>query len=159
MRFGPYSRTSQQTDPYCWFPCRCTARDGVTAALTRPRRSRVLHGESSETCRSSFPPKLWFAPGPRSRRPDLPANSGVKTCAARLPYQTALGSQAAPYCWSTTSLTTGATADECARVLLRAGAKQVLVATVARAVSLDGVAAATKTRSAQETSSRETVSV
>jgi ComF family protein len=56
-------------------------------------------------------------------------------------------------------LTTGATADECARVLLRAGAKQVLVTTVARAVSLDGVAAATKTLSAQETSTRETVSV
>ncbi len=56
-------------------------------------------------------------------------------------------------------LTTGATADECARVLLRSGAKQVLVTTVARAVSLDGVAAATKTSSAQETSTRETVSV
>ncbi len=56
-------------------------------------------------------------------------------------------------------LTTGATADECARMLLRAGAKQVLVATVARAVSLDGVAVATKTGSVQETSSRETVSV
>lgn len=56
-------------------------------------------------------------------------------------------------------LTTGATADECSRILLRAGAKLVLVATVARAVSLDGVAAATKTSSVQETSSRETVSV
>ncbi|HEY3930483.1 MAG TPA: phosphoribosyltransferase family protein [Candidatus Koribacter sp.] len=56
-------------------------------------------------------------------------------------------------------LTTGATADECSRILLRAGAEQVLVATVARAVSLDGVAAATKTCSAQELSSRETVSV
>ena len=56
-------------------------------------------------------------------------------------------------------LTTGATADECSRILLRAGAKQVLVATVARAVSLDGVAAATKTCSAQEASARETVSV
>jgi len=31
-------------------------------------------------------------------------------------------------------MTTGATAGECARVLLRAGAKQVLVATVARAI-------------------------
>lgn len=56
-------------------------------------------------------------------------------------------------------LTTGATADECARILLRAGAKQVLVATVARAVSLEGVAPATKTCSAQETSAGETVSV
>ncbi len=56
-------------------------------------------------------------------------------------------------------LTTGATADECARILRRAGAKQVLVATVARAVSLDGVAAATKSWSAQEASARETVSV
>jgi ComF family protein len=56
-------------------------------------------------------------------------------------------------------LTTGATADECSRILLRSGAKQVLVATVARAVSLDGVAPATKTCSAQETSVRETVSV
>jgi ComF family protein len=56
-------------------------------------------------------------------------------------------------------LTTGATADECARILLRAGAKQVLVATVARAVALDGVAPATKTCSIQETSVRETVSV
>jgi len=56
-------------------------------------------------------------------------------------------------------LTTGATADECARILMRAGAKQVLVATVARAVSLDGVAAATKTCSVQEPSARETVSV
>lgn len=56
-------------------------------------------------------------------------------------------------------LTTGATADECSRILMRAGAKQVLVATVARAVSLDGVAAATKTCSVQGTSARETVSV
>jgi ComF family protein len=56
-------------------------------------------------------------------------------------------------------LTTGATADECSRILLRAGAKQVLVATVARAVSLDGVAPATKTCSVQETSAREAVSV
>jgi ComF family protein len=55
-------------------------------------------------------------------------------------------------------LTTGATADECSRILLRAGAKQVLVVTVARAVSLDGVAAATKTCSVQEASARETVS-
>ena len=47
-------------------------------------------------------------------------------------------------------LTTGATADECSRILLRAGAKQVLVVTVARAVSLDGVAAATKTCSVPE---------
>jgi len=54
-------------------------------------------------------------------------------------------------------LTTGATADECARVLRRAGAEQVLVATVARAVTLDGVAPATKTRSNRET--EETVSV
>ena len=54
-------------------------------------------------------------------------------------------------------LTTGATADECSRVLLRAGAEQVLVATVARAVTLDGVAPATKTRSNRET--EETVSV
>jgi ComF family protein len=56
-------------------------------------------------------------------------------------------------------LTTGATADECSRILLRAGARQVLVATAARAVSLEGVAAATKTCSAQEPSVRETVSV
>lgn len=56
-------------------------------------------------------------------------------------------------------LTTGATADECARVLLRAGAKQVLVATVARAVAIDGVAPATKTCSIPETPTRETVSV
>lgn len=56
-------------------------------------------------------------------------------------------------------LTTGATADECSRILLRAGAEQVLVATVARAVSLDGVAAATKTCSVQGPSVRETVSV
>lgn len=56
-------------------------------------------------------------------------------------------------------LTTGATADECSRILLRAGAQQVLVATAARAVSLEGVAAATKTCSAQEPSVRETVSV
>lgn len=55
-------------------------------------------------------------------------------------------------------LTTGATADECSRILLRAGAKQVLVVTVARAVSLDGVAAATKTCSVPEISARETVS-
>ena len=54
-------------------------------------------------------------------------------------------------------LTTGSTADECARVLLRAGAEQVLVATVARAVTLDGVAPATKTRSNRET--EEPVSV
>jgi ComF family protein len=56
-------------------------------------------------------------------------------------------------------LTTGATADECGRILLRAGAKKILTATVARAVSLDGVAAATKTCSVQESSARETVSV
>ena len=31
-------------------------------------------------------------------------------------------------------MTTGTTAGECARVLLRAGAKQVFVATVARAI-------------------------
>lgn len=55
-------------------------------------------------------------------------------------------------------LTTGATANECSRILLRAGAKQVLVVTVARAVSLDGVAAATKTCSVPEASTRETVS-
>lgn len=55
-------------------------------------------------------------------------------------------------------LTTGATADECSRILMRAGARQVLVATAARAVSLEGVAAATKTCSAQEPSVRETVS-
>ena len=55
-------------------------------------------------------------------------------------------------------LTTGATADECSRILLRAGARQVLVATAARAVSLEGVAAATTTCSAQEPSVRETVS-
>ena len=55
-------------------------------------------------------------------------------------------------------LTTGATADECSRILLRAGARQVLVATAARAVSLEGVAAATKTCSAQDPSVRETVS-
>ncbi len=54
-------------------------------------------------------------------------------------------------------LTTGATADECSRVLLRAGAEQVLVATVARAVTLTGVAPATKTRSNCETA--QTVSV
>jgi ComF family protein len=56
-------------------------------------------------------------------------------------------------------LTTGATADECARILLRAGAKQVLVATVARAVTLDGVAPATKTSSTLETADRDAVSV
>jgi ComF family protein len=56
-------------------------------------------------------------------------------------------------------LTTGATADECARILLRAGAKQVLVVTVARAVAVDGVAPATKTCLIPETSTRETVSV
>lgn len=56
-------------------------------------------------------------------------------------------------------LTTGATADECSRVLLRAGAQQVLVATVARAVTLDGVAPATKTCSNRETAEREPVSV
>jgi ComF family protein len=56
-------------------------------------------------------------------------------------------------------LTTGATADECSRILVRAGAKQVLVVTVARAVSLDGVAPATKTCSVQEVSVRETASV
>ena len=56
-------------------------------------------------------------------------------------------------------LTTGATADECSRILLRAGAKQVLVVTVARAVTLDGVAAATKTCSVLEASARETASV
>lgn len=52
-------------------------------------------------------------------------------------------------------LTTGATADECSRILLRAGAEQVLVATVARAVSIEGVAAATKTCSVHESSTRE----
>ena len=56
-------------------------------------------------------------------------------------------------------LTTGATADECSRILLGAGAEQVLVATVARAVSLDGVATATKTCSAQPPSTREMVPV
>ncbi len=56
-------------------------------------------------------------------------------------------------------LTTGATADECSRILMRAGAKQVLVVTVARAVTLDGVAPATKTCSVLEASARETASV
>ena len=82
-----------------------------------------------------FPP--WSVAGPRNRKPDLPAhNVGENIRGAfhvRRPEQIA----GRAVVLVDDVFTTGTTVSECARVLFRAGAATIWVATVARVLKSD----------------------
>ena len=133
---APRRRARSSPAPIFWSRCRCIGRGCFSGATIRRRcwRRRSARPAARRSRRTG-----WCAAAARRRKAISGRRRASAMCAAPLP------SRAGPQLCrqaggrsSTTCMTTGATVEECARVLKRAGAASVGVLTLARALRVGG---------------------